>query len=75
MAIMNERVQDDSVFLHSGEPRPAPQSLGALLACLRLDYADIAAQRAGLRRWLDDNEPSKRLMSSIERQGFGDLLT
>lgn len=75
MAMPNERLWDDSGFVPAGMPRPAPQSLGQLLANLHLTTADDATRRRGIHRWLISNTPSDRLVRSIRRRGYGDLLS
>ncbi|WP_287001716.1 MULTISPECIES: hypothetical protein [Gordonia] len=69
-----EHVVDGVAYYQQHAQLPPPQTLGTLLIDLGLYQAVDAEQRAGVALWLKDHEPSKRLMRSIERQGFGDLI-
>ena len=49
--------------------------LDALLADLGLGRADERERRHALSDWLANHEPSKRLVRSFERRGYGDLIS
>ncbi|MFI8775343.1 hypothetical protein ACIGKQ_24775 [Gordonia sp. NPDC062954] len=70
----NERVLDDCAHTRVGDVPPVPQSVGALFADLRLTRADDVDRRRELLDWLIQHEPSKRLIRSLERRGYADLV-
>lgn len=67
---ISHRLWDDSVFLPAGQPMPPPAFVGQLLATLRLQDSPRDEQVAGVRKWLEDNEPSRSLGISLARRGF-----
>lgn len=69
-----ERLWDDSIFLRPGEKPPAPAFVGQLLSRLRLEDADDTARRSGIREWLASHTPSRSLVLSLRRRGYGDLV-
>ncbi|QLF84063.1 hypothetical protein KNV15_gp15 [Gordonia phage Jambalaya] len=71
---ISHRLWDDSVFVPAGEQRPKPVFVGQLLSSLRLEDAPRARQAEGIREWLLYNEPSKSLVLSLDKRGFGDLV-
>ncbi|QHD85577.1 hypothetical protein GR168_09430 [Gordonia sp. JH63] len=70
-----ERLWDDSAFTPVGRTPQPPASLDALLADLGLGRADERERRHALSDWLANHEPSKRLVRSFERRGYGDLIS
>ncbi len=74
-APMNERLWDDSAFTPVGSAPPAPQTVGTLLAQIGVHRASADECREAIRAWLGSNVPSDRLSRSMERRGYGDLLS
>ncbi len=75
---MTERLsaglRNDPVFLRPGETIDYYFTF-QLLRHLRLRDATRAEQEAGIRDWLTTHEPHPTLVRSLDRNGFGDLLT
>ncbi|MEP9416615.1 hypothetical protein ABLE92_20085 [Gordonia sp. VNQ95] len=71
---IGQRLWDDGVFVPEGDNTPQPVFVNALLARLGLLDAPRDKQESGIATWLQSNQPSKTLIISLERQGFGDLL-
>lgn len=69
---INERFYDDSAFLPIGSPMPAPATAGLLLHRLGLTLASRDKQVAGIRDWLETNEPTAGLVRNLNRRGYGD---
>ncbi|MFC9982882.1 hypothetical protein [Gordonia sp. NPDC127522] len=70
----SHRLWDDSAFVAAGEQRPKPVFVGQLLSSLHLEDAPRSRQAEGIREWLLYNEPSKSLVLSMDKRGFGNLL-
>ncbi|MGV9791920.1 hypothetical protein [Gordonia sp. NPDC003422] len=68
------RLWDDEGFTVPGKPARSPQVAGVLLGRLHLTRAPHAEQVDGIREWLEHNHPSKSLIRSLERNGFGELV-
>ncbi|MCG7633960.1 hypothetical protein MHN80_16745 [Gordonia McavH-238-E] len=71
---ISHRLWDDTVFVPAREQRPEPAFVGQLLSSLHLEDAPRPRQAEGIRQWLQHNYPSKSLVLSLEKRGFGDLL-
>ncbi|AXH45495.1 hypothetical protein SEA_DANYALL_15 [Gordonia phage Danyall] len=71
---ISHRLWDDSVFVPAGEQHRKPVFVGQLLSSLQLEDAPRSRQVEGIRQWLLNNEPSKSLVLSLDKRGFGELL-
>lgn len=71
---IEQRLWDDRVFVADDDKTPPPVFVNTLLSRLGLLDAPRDEQASGIATWLQSNQPSKTLIISLERQGFGDLL-
>lgn len=71
---MSKSLTDMDLFLPPGTPMPPPFLVSSLLADLHLESAAREEQEAGIRGWLERNEPTPQLVRSMNRNGLAHLL-